>query len=79
MLCQYKNIFGRENEGVHSIRVYNIAIIDLLLTILASWLIAKYTRLNVFVVFIILLLMAIIMHRLFCVNTTFNKFIFGNV
>ena len=27
MLCQYKNIFGEINTGVHSYRLFNIAII----------------------------------------------------
>ena len=79
MLCKYAHIFGKENEGVHAIRVFDIAIIDLLLTILASWLVAKYTKTNIILVFIALLLVAIIMHRLFCVNTTINKYIFGVV
>ena len=79
MLCKYAHIFGKEKEGVHAIRVFDIAIIDMLLTILASWFIAKYTKTNVVIVFIALLLVAIVMHRMFCVNTTINKYIFGVV
>ena len=39
MLCQYKNIFGKVNEGIHSYRIFNIAIVDVLLTILLSFII----------------------------------------
>ena len=34
MLCQYKDIFGKVGEGIHSYRFFNIAIADVLLTIL---------------------------------------------
>lgn len=27
-LCEYKDIFGIPNEGVHSYRLFNIAIVD---------------------------------------------------
>ena len=36
MLCKYRHIFGKENTGIHSIRLFNIAIVDLTLTILAG-------------------------------------------
>jgi hypothetical protein len=28
MFCKYKNIFGEEGKGVHSYRIFNIAIVD---------------------------------------------------
>jgi hypothetical protein len=39
MLCQYKNIFGEVNKGVHSYRIFNIAIVDVLLTIIGAYVI----------------------------------------
>lgn len=27
-LCKYNDILGRSNEGVHSFRIFNIAIVD---------------------------------------------------
>jgi fatty-acid desaturase len=76
---QYKNIFGKEGEGAHSIRLLNIAMVDLVFTIIGALLISYFTNTNFFIIFIILMLMAIILHRLFCVNTTINKFIFGEI
>ena len=38
-ICKYKDIFGKPNDGVHSIRFLNIAIVDLLMTIIFSYLI----------------------------------------
>lgn len=78
-LCEYKNIFGKENEGVHSIRFFNVALVDLLLTLLAGAIISYFTRINLILMWIILILVGIIVHRIFCVNTTLNKLIFGQV
>jgi hypothetical protein len=78
-LCRYKHIFGKEGEGVHSIRFMGIAVVDLTITILVCVGISIYFRLNFILVFIIAIIVGIIVHRAFCVNTTINKAIFGNV
>lgn len=39
MLCKYKNILGEPKKGIHSIRVYDIAIIDVILTIIGAYII----------------------------------------
>ena len=44
VLCEFKDIFGKPGEGVHSIRIANFAIIDILLTIGVSWFVAKYSN-----------------------------------
>ena len=75
--CQYKNIFGKPGEGIHSYRIFNIAIFDLLGTILVAILIAYLTKTNVWLVFFILFLIGILLHYLFCVDTTVNKFLSG--
>jgi hypothetical protein len=76
---KYKDIFGKEGEGAHSIRLFNIAIIDLVFTIFGALLISYMIKINFWIIFIILMIMAIILHRLFCVNTTINKIIFGEI
>lgn len=53
-LCKYNNIFGAVNTGLHSYRIFNIAIVDLFLTILAAKLISNIT--NIDFIFIIILL-----------------------
>lgn len=45
-LCKYKDILGRPNEGVHSFRIFNIAIVDVLLTILAAYILSIFTKFN---------------------------------
>jgi hypothetical protein len=76
---KFKNIFGEEGTGAHSIRIFNIAIIDVILTILGALFISHFFKLNFWIVLMILVILGIILHRLFCVNTTINKMIFGIV
>jgi hypothetical protein len=78
-LCDYKHIFGEEGKGVHSIRMLNIAIVDVLLTLVAAVIIAKALKISLWFMVILLFTLGIIAHRLFCVNTTVNKWIFGVV
>ena len=40
--CKYKDALGKPNEGLHSYRVFNISIIDVLLTILLAKFIQYY-------------------------------------
>jgi hypothetical protein len=75
-LCQYKDIFGKPCTGAHSYRILNIAIIDVIFTIIFAWLIAKWMNWNFWKTLLGLFLLGIIMHRLFCVRTTIDKIIF---
>jgi hypothetical protein len=76
-LCKYKDIFGAPGEGVHSIRVFNIAVVDLFLTIIAAIIISYLLNMSFLIIFIDLIVLGIILHKLFCVDTTLNKLIFG--
>lgn len=78
-LCKYKNVFGKEGEGVHSIRLFNVAVVDVLMTLLVCWIISIYFNLQFFWVALCGFIIGILAHRLFCVNTTINKMIFGVV
>jgi len=75
-LCKYKNIFGKPGTGVHSYRIFNIAIVDVLLTILAAILIAYYNKISYIKTTIVLFLLGIFIHRIFCVRTTVDKWLF---
>lgn len=75
-LCKYKDILGKPETGAHSYRIFNIAVIDVLLTILGSWLIAKWMNWTFWKTLFGLFLLGIIMHRLFCVRTTIDKLLF---
>jgi hypothetical protein len=72
-LKQYKDIFGKPNEGVHSYRLFDVAIVDLLLTILLAFLISYFFLGNVFKNFIYasicLIFIGMASHRAFGVKT----------
>ncbi len=77
MFCKYKNIFGEVNKGVHSYRVFDIAIVDVIGTILIGILLNTLCpRYKLEHILIFLFLLGIIMHKIFCVNTKINKLIF---
>ena len=80
MLCEYKDILGKVGEGLHSYRIFNIAIVDVIITLIGAYLLKififpnrSYIKLT-----IILFILAILFHRLFCVKTTIDKLIFGD-
>ena len=77
MFCPYKNIFGEVNKGIHSFRFLNVAVVDVLLTIVGAYLVSKLFQVYSFRnTAIILFLLGIILHRLFCVRTTIDKLLF---
>jgi hypothetical protein len=77
MLCEYKDILGKVGEGAHSIRIFNIAIVDVLLTIITAYIIHLLTPSYRFLsVLLILVASGIILHRIFCVRTTIDKLLF---
>ena len=79
MSCQYKNIFGELGKGVHSYRIFDIAIVDVLFTVIAGYLIHLYIlpQYNTIYILFFLFLLGIILHRLFCVRTTVDKILFS--
>jgi uncharacterized membrane protein YcaP (DUF421 family) len=87
-LCQYKNLFGAPRTGVHSYRIsiVDVATIDLLMTVGVAYIISKYafdkdtkkTNYPFWITFLIIFIIGIIAHRLFCVRTTVDKFLFPN-
>jgi len=76
-LCAYSNVFGAPKEGLHSYRIFNIAIIDLALTILVAVIISYAFDYSILIVLLILMIVGIFIHKLFCVNTTITNIIFG--
>lgn len=73
---KFKDIFGKPNEGLHSFKIFNIAIVDLLLTLVLAYVISKKYKVCIYKTFIALFILSIILHRLFCVRTTIDKLLF---
>ena len=81
-LCKYSTMFGEPKTGAHAMRIGDFAVVDFGLTIIAALIITKCscstTSIKTFIeVFVILLLLGILAHEAFCVNTRLNSLIFG--
>lgn len=76
-LCKYRHIFGKEGAGVHSLRVFNVAIVDVIGTLAIAFAISQVMKWHFGLVAAGLFGLAILMHRLFCVQTTVDKLLFG--
>ena len=74
-LCKYKDSLGIPNKGIHSYRLFGVAIVDVIMTIILAYLISIFTRYNFTKTVIFLFILGIVLHRLFCVDTTINKLI----
>lgn len=73
-LCKYKNLLGMPSKGIHSYRIANIAIADVIMTIIGAYLISLYYKTYSFwYILLFLFVLGIILHRLFCVDTTIDK------
>ena len=76
--CKYKNIFGIPGEGIHKYRIFGFAIVDIVITIFAALVISKmFPSIGGFIpMLIILVLLGIVVHKIFCVDTALNNMIF---
>ena len=76
--CKYKDILGKPGKGLHSYRVYNIAVIDVLLTFLLAKFIQYYLleETDFFLILCSCFISGIVIHRVFCVRTTVDKLLF---
>jgi len=82
-LCKYSTIFGIPGKGLHKYRIFNIAIVDVLLSILLATVIYYLLRyldykVKFCYILIFVFLLGIILHRVFCVKTTIDKLLFPN-
>ena len=78
-LCKYKNILGVPRQGPHSYRIFNIAIVDVILTIILAYIISYIFKISFVKTSIILFILGILLHRLFCVRTTIDKLLFNEL
>lgn len=76
LLCKYKDFFGKPKTGIHRYRIFDVAIIDVLLTIISAVVLTLVLKIHIVITTIGLFAMGIIMHRLFCVRTTIDKLLF---
>ena len=77
--CPYKNMLGKLGEGVHSYRFANLAIVDVIMTIIAAFIISAVFAISFWKVLAVSFILGIVLHRLFCVRTTVDKLLFPNL
>ena len=76
--CKYKDVLGIPKTGLHSYRVFNIAVMDVLFTFIFAKFIQVYIMKETDYLLILLFsfILGIILHRIFCVRTTIDKLFF---
>ena len=77
-LCKYKELFGKPGEGIHSWRIFDFGVIDILTTIAGAYLISYLTGFSLIYVLPAVFLLGIYVHRLFCVRTKLDRILFPN-
>jgi len=75
-LCKYKNLLGEPGKGIHSYRFMNIAVMDVIMTLIGALVISYLTKVSFLFIALCLFVLGIILHRLFCVRTTVDKLLF---
>ena len=72
VFARYSNIFGQVGQGVHAYRIVNLAVVDILATVLGAHLLCLWLQYSswtsYFCILVGLFLLGIAMHRLFCVR-----------
>ena len=82
-LCKYKDILGEPNKGIHSIRLFDISLIEIpetiILGIIIQYCLSSFCNIKIHLGLILfgLFLLGILLHRLFCVRTTIDKLLFN--
>ena len=77
-LCKYRNILGKPKQGIHSYRIFNIAIADVIMTIIGSYILSYIFKWPFWWTLLILFILGILLHKLFCVKTTINQLLFND-
>lgn len=74
-LQKYKNIFGEPGTGIHKYRFMDSAIVDHILAIVLAIMITYITKIPLVITTILSLLLGIVVHLLFEVETNTTKLI----
>jgi len=77
-LCKYKNTLGKPGKGVHSYRLFGVALADVIMTLIGAAIISYFSSYSFLYVAIFLFVLGIVLHRIFCVRTTIDKALFPN-
>jgi hypothetical protein len=73
------DVFGKPGEGVHAWRLFSLAGVDVIGTLLICWWVSRTWQIPFWKVFIAAAVLAVVMHRLFRVDTRINVALFGRL
>jgi hypothetical protein len=68
-------MFGKPGEGVHSWRLFNIAVVDVLGTVVIAWGLATVAGWDPLTTLAWAFALGVLAHWVFCVDTTVHKFL----
>ena len=77
-LCAYKNVFGVPRSGIHSWRFLDTAMVDYLGTIGLAMIFTRVTKVPLVLSTILMFVLGIVLHWVFCVETNAVKFLTGS-
>lgn len=77
-MCKYKDALGIPGKGIHSYRLFGVAIMDVIMTIIGAFIFSFFFKTKFAYTLITLFLLGIFLHRMFCVRTTIDKLLFPN-
>ena len=74
--CQYKHMFGEVHKGIHSYRVFDLAIMDFIQTFIGAFVLSWLSGYDFVSMCCFLFALGIVCHRIFCVRTTVDTWLF---
>lgn len=75
-LCKYSEYLGLPNQGIHSYRLFDVAIIDVIFTVIAAYFLARLFDRSFILCLVVLFIIGIVFHRVFCVRTKIDRLLF---
>jgi uncharacterized membrane protein len=69
-------MLGEVGKGIHSYRLFGVAIADVIMTIIGAYIISYFSGFSYLRTLVCFFILGIILHRIFCVRTTIDKLLF---
>lgn len=76
-LCKYKDLLGKPREGLRKYRIFDLAILDVSVVIIFCLIFSYIFKVSFILTLVITFVLGIIVHRLFCVRTGLDQFLFS--
>jgi len=71
------DLLGKPGTGIHSIRLFDLAVMDILFTVILAYVISKKFKKDFKLTLIACFVAGIVLHRIFGVKTTIDGVLFG--